>query len=169
LARQRLRSERAEHTLDTAALVHEAYFRLLEQRRIEATCRSDFFAAASRTMRRVLVDYARARNRQKRGGGEVRVPLEEVEPFLSERASDEALALDEALGRLELANPRAARVVELRFFGGLTLDEIGEMLGVAEKTARRDWQAARAWLRKEVRRDAEGEPPVRNGGDPAPE
>lgn len=151
LARQRLRSERPEHTLDTAALVNEAYLRLVDQRRIVARDRSEFFAAASRTMRRVLVDYARARRRTKRGGGVATVPLEAVEEFLSEKAAEETLALDEALGRLEASQPRAARVVELRFFGGLTLEETATLLGVSTKTVQRDGEAAMAWLRKEVR------------------
>ena len=151
LARQRLRSERAEHTLDTAALVNEAYLRLVDQRRIVVHDRSEFFAAASHTMRRVLVDYARARQRAKRGGGVANVPLEAVEEFLSEKAADETLALDEALQRLEATQPRAARVVELRFFGGLTLEETAALLGVSTKTVQRDGDAAMAWLRKEVR------------------
>ncbi len=151
LARQRLRSEREGHTLDTAALVNEAYLRLVDQRRIAAGDRSEFFAAASRTMRRVLVDYARARQRAKRGGGVAPVPLAVVEEFLSEKAADETLALDEALARLEAVQPRAARVVELRFFGGLTLEEAAELLGVSTKTVQRDGDAAMAWLRKEVR------------------
>jgi len=157
LARQRLRSEREGHTLDTAALVNEAYLRLVDQRRIAAQDRSEFFAAASRTMRRVLVDYARTRKRDKRGGGATPVPLEAVEEFLTERAADETLALDEALQRLEAAQPRAARVVELRFFGGLTLDEAAALLGVSSKTVQRDGDAAMAWLRKEVRRSLDGD------------
>jgi len=153
LARQRLRGERDEHTLDTTALVHEAYLRLFQQETIDATTRADFFAVASNTMRRVLVDYARTRNRQKRGGGLRAVPLEEVEPFLSDRAAEEVLGIDDALERLRVLQPRAVKVVEMHFFGGLTLGEIAVMLGVSEKTAQRDWQAARAWLRKEVRDD----------------
>jgi RNA polymerase sigma factor (TIGR02999 family) len=151
LARQRLRGEREGHTLDTTALVHEAYVRLVHQRQIVASDRSEFFAAASHTMRRVLVDYARTRNRGKRGGGLAPVPLEEVAELLSDREADEALALDEALGRLEAAQPRAARVVELRFFGGLTTEETAELLGVSTKTVQRDGDAAMSWLRKEVR------------------
>jgi RNA polymerase sigma-70 factor, ECF subfamily len=151
LARQRLRAEREGHTLDTAALVNEAYLRMVDQRRIAAGDRSEFFSAASRTMRRVLVDYARARHREKRGGGIAPLPLEAVEEYLTERAADETLALDEALARLEAAEPRAARVVELRFFGGLTLEETAAILNVSSKTVQRDGEAAMAWLRKEVR------------------
>jgi RNA polymerase sigma factor (TIGR02999 family) len=152
LAHQRLRGERPGHTLDTTALVHEAYLRLSSQHRVAAANRAEFLAAASNTMRRVLVDYARARRRQKRGGGEAPTPLEAVEPFLSDRAAEETLVLDEALLRLEAAEPRAARVFEQRLFGGMSLDEIASVLGVSTKTVQRDWSAARAWLRKEVGR-----------------
>ena len=151
LARQRLRGERSGPTLDTTALVHEVYLRLFRQQTIDAATRADFFAVASNTMRRVLVDYARTRQRQKRGGGLQVVPLEDVEPFLSDRAAEEVLGVDDALERLRALQPRAMRVVEMHFFGGLTLIEIANMLGISEKTAQRDWQAARAWLRKEVR------------------
>jgi len=104
-------------------------------------------------MRRVLVDYARARRRHKRGGGEVHVPLDEVEPFLSDAEADEVLALDDALNRLAEINPRGAEVVQQRFYAGLSLEETAELLGVSTKTVQRDWTAARAWLRKEVARD----------------
>jgi RNA polymerase sigma factor (TIGR02999 family) len=150
LARRRLRGERTGHTLDTTALVHEAYLRLSTQHRLAADNRAEFLAVASNTMRRVLVDYARARRRQKRGGGREAMPLEAVEPFLSDRAVEETIALDDALERLEAAEPRAARVFEQRLFGGLSLEEIATALGVSTKTVQRDWTAARAWLRKEV-------------------
>jgi RNA polymerase sigma factor (TIGR02999 family) len=150
LARQRLRGERATHTLDTTALVHEAYLRLFREPHIEAATRADFFAVASNTMWRVLVDYARARTRQKRGGGVPPVPLEDVEPFLSDRAAEEVLDLDSALERLRAMQPRAASIVEMHFVGGLTMEEIAVHLQISTKTVQRDWQAARAWLRKEV-------------------
>jgi len=169
LARQRLRSEREGHTLDTAALVNEAYLRLVGQRRVSAGDRSEFFAAASRTMRRVLVDYARARRRAKRGGGVEPLPLDAVAEFLSERVADETLALDAALARLESAHPRAAQVVELRFFGGLTLDEAAGVLGVSGKTVQRDGEAAMAWLRKEVRIALGPAPTVQVAGETARE
>lgn len=152
LARQRLRGERDGHTLGTTALVHEAYLRLAAHRRLGAEDRAGFFAAASNTMRRVLVDYARTRGRAKRGAGEVPVPLDDVAAFLSDRAAEETLALDEALSRLEAAHPRAARVFEQRLFGGLAVEEIAAALAVSSKTVQRDWEAARAWLRKEVGR-----------------
>lgn len=150
LARQRLRGERATHTLDITALVHEAYLRLFREPRIDAATRGDFFAVASNTMWRILVDYARARTRQKRGGGEHLIPLEEVEPFLTDRAAAEVLDLDDALHRLRAMQPRAAAIVEMHFVGGLTMEAIAAHLGLSTKTVQRDWQAARAWLRKEV-------------------
>ena len=153
LARQRLRAERDAHTLDTTALVHEAYVRLAQHHHLPSEDRGAFFAAASNTMRRILVDYARARNAEKRGSGEVPVPIEHVAPFLSDRAAAETLLVDQALGRLEAAVPRAASVFEQRLFGGLTVEEIAETMGVSTKTVQRDWEAARAWLRKEVGRD----------------
>jgi len=153
LARARLRSERAGHTLSATALVNEAYLRLARQHRIPAGSRTQFFGVAARTMRRVLVDYARTRKRLKRGGDSEPIPLEEVEPFLSEEEADEILTLEDALGRLAAANPRAAEIVELRFFSGLTVEEIAAQKGVSGKTVQRDWITARAWLRKEVARD----------------
>ena len=150
LARQRLRDERTEHTLDTTALVHEAYLRLFKQQAFDARTRADFFAIASNTMRRVLVDYARARRRLKRGGGQSMVPLDEVAPFLTDRSVDEVLGIDEALERLRAMQPRAVKIVEMHFFGGVTLAEIAGLLDLSEKTVQRDWQAARAWLRKEI-------------------
>ena len=153
MARQRLRNERGEHTLGATALVHEAFLRLVRQHHLPDGDRSEFLAAASNTMRRVLVDYARSRNRKKRGGGEAPVPLEEVEFFLGDEEADEMLALETALQRLEAAEPRAARVVEYRFFAGLGVEEIAEVLGLSAKTIQRDWLFARAWLRREVARE----------------
>jgi len=154
LAHNRLQGERDGHTLGTTGLVHEAYLRLLDQRLLRPDDRNQFLAAASNTMRRVLVDYARTRNRQKRGGGVPMVPLELVEPFLGEREAVEMIELDDALTRLEASQPRAAQVFELRAFGGLRVDEIAALLEVSTKTVGRDWASARAWLRKEVRRGA---------------
>jgi RNA polymerase sigma factor (TIGR02999 family) len=152
LARRRMRCERPEHTLSTTALVHEAYLRLLDERRIAARDRSEFLAVAANVMRRLLVDSARARLRLKRGGGRRSVPIEDVEQWLTVEEADEAVALDEALARLAELEPRAAKVVELRFFGGMTLDEVAERLEVSPRTVHRDWVTARAWLRKEVAR-----------------
>jgi RNA polymerase sigma factor (TIGR02999 family) len=159
LARSRLRNERVEHTLSATALVNEAYVKLSTQHRIPAASRTQFMAVAATTMRRILVDYARARRRKKRGGGERPIPLEDVEPFLSDSEAEEVLALNEALDRLAQHNPRAAEVVEQRFYAGLTLEEIAAQLGVNERTVRRDWVVARAWLRKEVRGSGSGEEP----------
>ncbi len=155
LAHAHLRRERTGHTLETTGLVNEAYLRLAQQPGLEGVDRARFFAIASVTMRRVLVDYARTRKRQKRGGGEVAIPLEEVEALLSEREADELLALDDALERFEAINPRGCEVVRHRFFAGLSLEETAEVLGISSKTVQREWIAARAWLRKEVARDLE--------------
>ena len=153
VARNRLRNERDGHTLGATALVNEVYLRLSKLNRINAGDRIQFFAVAATTMRRVLVDYARARQREKRGGGEPTVPLEEVEAFLSYEESEEVLALDAALTRLAEMNERAAKVVEQRFYAGLSVEETSELLGVSTKTIQRDWIAARAWLRNEVSQD----------------
>jgi RNA polymerase sigma factor (TIGR02999 family) len=153
LARSRMRNERAHHTLSATALVNEAYLKLSRDERIQARSRTQFLGIAARTMRRVLVDYARTRKRLKRGGGQaVHVTIESAEPFLSETEADEVLGLEEALTRLAQLQPRAAEVLEQRFFAGLTMEETAELLGVSVKTVQRDWLAARAWLRKEIRR-----------------
>ena len=150
LARRHLRDERTGHTLNPTALVNEAYLKLVQQREVRAEDRGQFFAVAATTMRRVLVDYARAKKRIKRGGGAEAVPLDDVLPFLSQQDAEEVLALDEALARLDALDARAGRVVQYRFFGGLSLEETAEVLGVSSKTVQRSWTAARAWLRKEV-------------------
>jgi len=149
LAHLRLRVERPGHTLSTTALVNECYLRLVENRQLAAEDRNGFLAIASQTMRRVLVDYARARGREKRGGDQVQVPLDEAE-WMSAREATEIILLDEALGRLKQWDARAAEVVELRFFGGLSLEETAQALGVSRKTVQRTWLTTRAWLRKEI-------------------
>lgn len=153
LARNQLRSERSGHTLSTTSLVNEAYLRLVDQRQLRAEDRPQFFAIATTTMRRVLVDYARTRKRIKRGGGQTPIPLEEADRFLTDEEADEVLALDAALERLAVLEPRAVQVVQCRFYSGLTLEETAEALGVSAKTVQRDWIAARAWLRKEMNTD----------------
>ncbi|ARA93665.1 hypothetical protein AWN76_011155 [Rhodothermaceae bacterium RA] len=150
LARIHLQHERSGHTLSPTALVNEAYLKLVDQRQLRAEDRHQFFAIASTTMRRILVDYARARKRQKRGGGVRPIPLDEVEAFLTDREADEVIALDEALERLAAVNPRGSQVVQYRFYSGLTLDEIGVVMGLSRKTVQRAWVAARAWLRAHV-------------------
>lgn len=148
-----MREERGEHTLSATALVHEAYLRMVKQRRIRVEDRGQFLSVAATMMRRVLVDWARAKKREKRGGGQVPIPLEAAEHLLNDDEVDEVIALDEALDRLAKVNPRGSQVVEQRFFGGLKVEEIAELQGRSARTVRRDWVAARAWLKKEVERD----------------
>ena len=150
LARAQLRSEDVGHTLNATALVHEAYLRLADRRELRPRDRRHFFAIAAQSMRRVLVDHARARKRKKRGAGSVALSLEHAGAVWAEDASEELLALDSALDRLAEASPRAARVVEQRFFAGLSLQETAVALGVSLKTVQRDWLLARAWLQKEI-------------------
>ena len=153
VARAQLAREMIGHTLGPTALVHEVYVRLVDRENLVAEDRRHFFAIAARTMRRILIDHARARRRIKRGAGRIAVPLEEIQALMSENAADELMVLDDALDRLSTSNPRAAQVVERRFFGGLTLEETADSLGVSLKTVQRDWLLARAWLRKEIDRD----------------
>ena len=153
MAQRHLRGERADHTLDTSALVHEAYLKLVGQPDRGWLNRAHFFAVAATAMRRILVTYARARMADKRGGGAQRVTFVEGEHARETRA-DELVALDEALDRLGVASERAARVVELSFFGGLTQAEIADALGVSEPTVRRDWRVARAYLSAALREPA---------------
>lgn len=150
LARSHLRNERSHHTLGATALVHEAYIRLAGRERLTPEDRSHFFAIAAQAMRRVLIDHARARKRKKRGSGQEAEPLLPDLLVPTDEAADELVLLDSALDRLAQMNERAARVVEQRFFAGLTLEETAQSLGVSLKTVQRDWIAARAWLRKEI-------------------
>lgn len=153
LARKHLRDERRGHTLMTTDLVGEAYLRLIDQRQLRAEDKLQFMGIAATTMRRVLVDYARARKRLKRGGGQQPIPLDEAEQFLTDEEAEEVLEVDDALDRLAAMTPRAAEVVQCRFYGGLTLEETAQALDVSLKTVQRDWTAARAWLRKEMSTD----------------
>jgi RNA polymerase sigma factor (TIGR02999 family) len=145
IASGQMRRERPGHTLQTTALVHEAYIRLIGSESLEIQNRGHFFAVASQQMRRILVDHARADQAQRRGGGAARVEFDQVQ-LGTETASIDVLLLDEALCELERLEPRAARVVELRYFGGYTDKEVVEALGVALATVRRDWEFARSWL-----------------------
>lgn len=148
-----LRRERGEHTLQPTALVHEAFVRLVDQVRIEWRDRAHFFRTAAQAMRRVLVDHARARDAAKRGGGCRRVVLDdEVAP--QARPQVDLLELDDLLTRLAALNERHAQVIELRFFGGMTIDETAAALGVSTTTVEDDWAVARAWLRRHMRPDA---------------
>lgn len=145
LAASYMRRERVEHTLQATALVHEAYLKLVEQRSVTWQSRSHFFGVAAQLMRRILIDHARGHARQKRGGEQKKVSLDEAFVF-SEQHADELLAVDDSLNRLAKLDPRQARVVELRFFGGLNVEEAGEVLGISPKTVKRDWSMAKAWL-----------------------
>ena len=150
LAASYMRRERPDHTLQATALVNEAYLKLAG-RDSSATPenRLHFFAVAAKVMRQILIDHARSRRVEKRGGGVVKVPFEEV-AILSDERAEELLALDEALERLAAVDARKAQVVELRFFGGLTIEEAAELVGVSFNTAVRDWEMARAWLFRSI-------------------
>jgi RNA polymerase sigma factor (TIGR02999 family) len=149
VASRHLAAERRGHILQTTALVNEAYLRLIDWKDVRWQNRAQFFAMASQTMRHILVDYARTQRREKRGGGAVHVSLSQAEGVPLEISAD-LMALDEALRKLESFAPRQARIVELRFFGGLSLEEMAEVLNVSVGTARRDWSLARAWLYREL-------------------
>ena len=149
LAHQYMRRERPEHTLQTSALVNEAFLRLVDQRNVQWQNRAHFFGIAGQMMRRILVDYARNRMYAKRGGGACQVSLDE-ELIISDERSAEVVALDDALQSLASLDERKSRVVELRFFSGLSIEETAEVLGVSPGTAMRDWTLAKAWLRREM-------------------
>jgi RNA polymerase sigma-70 factor, ECF subfamily len=140
-----MRRERIDHTLQPTALVHEAYLRLIEQRTIDWQGRAHFFGIAAQMMRRILIDHARGHLRDKRGGGIIPVPLDEALVFSPEQSS-ELIKLDESLERLAKFDPRQSRIVELRFFGGLTVEQTADMLGISAKTVKREWSMAKAWL-----------------------
>jgi RNA polymerase sigma factor (TIGR02999 family) len=149
IAHRYMRRERDGHTLETTALVNEAYLRLVGQQKIEWQNRAHFFAVTAQVMRHILIDHARRRHYAKRGGEAEHISLEEVHVMSLERAA-ELVALDEALQELARLDPRKSRVVELRYFGGLSLEETAEVLEVSTMTVRRDWRAAKAWLYKAV-------------------
>jgi len=151
MAARYMRGERPGHTLQTSALVNEVYLRLADYKQMQWQDRAHFFAVAAQAMRRILIDFARARQNLKRGGGAERVSLDEALVVTPEGGTD-LLALDEALGRLAALNPRQSRMVELRYFGGLSEEEAAEVLGVAPRTVRYDWSLARAWLYRELSR-----------------
>jgi RNA polymerase sigma-70 factor, ECF subfamily len=151
LARSYMRRERQDHTLQTTALVHEAYLKLVHQHGVNWQGRSHFFGIAAQLMRRILIDHARARLRQKRSGTKVVLPLNEALAF-SPEDSEDLLNLDVALKRLAKLDPRQSRIVELRFFGGLTIEETAEFLKISPKTVKRDWAVAKVWLHGELRR-----------------
>lgn len=156
LAAGHMRHERPDHTLQATALVNELYLQLLRRPGATWTSRSHFLQAASQAMHRLLVDHARARKSQKRGGDWFRLSLEDTSEPQHGRKSIEVLELDELLSRLSQLEPRMAKVVELRFFGGLTFVEVAEALGIDERTAKRDWALARVWLRGQLGSDEGG-------------
>lgn len=149
LARHHLGRERPDHTLQPTALVHEAYLRLAGQARVHWQNRGHFFGIASQLMRRILVDYARSRHAEKRGGLARKVSLDDV--VVSDERAIELIALDEALSSLAVIDPQQSRIVELRFFGGLTIEQTAQSIGVSPATVKRDLNVAKAWLHREIR------------------
>lgn len=148
-----LRRERSGHTLQPTALVHEAFLRLLGQHSVEWRSRAQFFGVAAQMMRRILVDHARSKYADKRGGVSIKLDVETVEDVAAGSVVD-VVAVDEALKRLAELDPDQARVVELRFFGGLTVEETAEVIGSSPRTVKREWRSARAWLHKELAGEA---------------
>ncbi len=144
-----MRRERPDHTLQATALVHEAYLQLVDQTRVDWKNRAHFFGVAAQLMRRILVEHARAHQAQKRGGGAGKIALEEVAAAFPQKDLT-LVALDDSLQQLEKMDPRQSRVVELRFFGGLTTEETAEVMGISTATVEREWRAARAWLHSQL-------------------
>ncbi len=149
LAGDYLRDETRAHTLQPTALVHEAYLKLIDQTRVNWQGRTHFFAVGAQAMRRILVDHARGRHRDKRGGGWHRIALDEQLKVSPHRDAD-LLAVDEAIDKLATIDSRQAQIVELRFFGGMTVEEVAEALGVSKRTIENEWKIIRAWLRREL-------------------
>jgi len=156
IARHHLQRERPGHTLQSAALVHEAYLRVLDQKPFEAENRAHFLAVASRLMRQILVDYARRHHAEKRGAA-LKVDIDAALVASQER-SVELVALDDALNQLSLLDEQQGRIVEMRFFGGLSIKEIGQVLGISRSTVKREWNVAKAWLSRTMKRGGHGEP-----------
>jgi RNA polymerase sigma factor (TIGR02999 family) len=154
LAHHYMNRERPGHTLQTSALVNEAYLRLVDQRNVKWNNRAHFFAIAAQMMRRILVDYARSHLYAKRGGGAVHVSLDHAK-LESNEPTAEVTALDEALTKLETIDSQQARVVELRFFGGLTIKETAEAMGISIDMVKREWSTAKAWLYREMKRNTD--------------
>lgn len=155
LAHRKIRYESPGHTLNTTGLVHEAYLKLVDQSRAEWRNREQFFAIAAEAMRRVLIDHARRQHRHKRGGKQEHISLDEAGELascsiLGDDQAEELIALDEALQRLAAFNPEGARIVELRFFGGLSNEEVADLIDSSERTVRRSWSVSKAWLRREL-------------------
>lgn len=150
LAATYLRNQRSDHTLQPTALVHEAYLKLIDVSQVDWQDRAHFFAVAAQTMRHILVDHARAVAADKRGGGAQRIALDEAVSFANEKDVD-LLALDEALQKLAQQDEQQGRIIELRFFGGLTVEETAEVLGISPATVKREWATARAWLYRRMK------------------
>ncbi len=150
LAGYYMRRERPGHTLQTSALVNEAYMRLVDYKQMRWQSRAHFFAVAAQAMRRILVEHARKRHFAKRGGGAVQVSLDEA-ATVSEKQAADLIALDDALTGLEAIDPRKSRIVELRYIGGLNIEETAEVLGISPATVQREWRAAKAWLYREIK------------------
>ena len=153
LARSYLRRERSDHTLQATALVHEAYLRLIDQQGVNWKNRAHFFGIASQMMRRILVNHALARNSEKRGGDYNKLTLDEAVDYAKRRDID-LIALDDALKELEKLDPQQSRVVELRFFGGLSIEETAEVLNLSAATVKRDWATAKLWLQRQIAAEA---------------
>jgi RNA polymerase sigma factor (TIGR02999 family) len=159
IAKRHMAGERPDHVLQATALVNEVYLRLIDIRRVQWQDRAHFFAMAARLMRRVLVDFARARDNQKRGGALHRVTFDQNLPVASDSPED-LIAIDDALRALAEQYERKAQVVELRFFGGLSVEETAEVLKISQETVMRDWKFAKNWLMRELSRNATGRPGV---------
>lgn len=149
LARAYLQRERSDHTLQATSLVHEAFIRLVDQTAITWQNRAHFFGVAAKLMRRILVDHARRHRREKRGGDWAKIEFDEALAPSASRSLD-VIAVDDALRDLEKLNPQHSQIVELRFFGGMTVEEVAEVLDVSPRTIEREWRMARAWLRREI-------------------
>ena len=162
LARRYMRQERADHTLQATALVNEAYLRLIDVNRVEWRNRTHFLALAAQTMRRILVESARNRHRQKRGGGAVRENVDNIDELPKPEERD-VIALNDALSTLATFDSRMSRIVELRYFGGLTVEETADQLNVSPETVMRDWKLAKAWLLRELR-SGNAPPPLGDNG-----
>jgi RNA polymerase sigma factor (TIGR02999 family) len=165
LHRQAARYLKHEHggvSLQTTDLIHEAYLRLIDQQHVDWQNRLHFYGIAAQVMRRILVDHARSRQAAKRGGGDIRLPLEEAIVVLPGPDLD-FVALDEALNRLAQIDPQQSQIVELRFFSGLSVEETGKVLGVSERTVKRDWNVAKAWLKRELSRGGRTRRPTVSG------
>jgi RNA polymerase sigma factor (TIGR02999 family) len=162
LAKNYLSRERPDHTLQTTALVHEAYLRLIDQKSVDWQNRAQFFGIAAQMMRRILINHAKDRQAQKRQGYATKVSLDEAVTFYEKREVD-LMALDEALNDLAALDPQQTRIVELRFFGGLTIEEVSTVLGISPATTKREWDSAKLWLRRQLNIGGHSSP--RNAGN----